>query len=445
MMAAQLGPDVAGPLVASLDGLPAVGVRMNPSKHPLSSGWPQGEPVEWCRDGFRIPDRPVFALDPAWHAGAYYVQEPASMMEQWIVERISGPEPVRVADLCAAPGGKTTAALAALPAGSMMLANEFVPSRAAVLAENLQKWGSPDVIVTQGDTAALTSLGPVFDLVIADAPCSGEGMMRKEEEARSQWSEGLVSKCALLQREIAANGAALLRDGGFMVYSTCTFNRTENEENVEWICHELGFEPALPALPDAWPLVRSELGLRFYPYLTGSEGLFISVLKKRGVVAPLTSKKKNRRGVRAPFRLAKSADAPWVDMDADHVIMEYNGSLWALKESAVSVIGTLARSTRILCAGTEVAIPGKRGYDPAHAVAMSPLLRRGYFPELELDRKLALRYLARRTDGMLIPPGFPAGPVLASFDGLPLGWLRNVGSRLNNLYPKNWKLRLSIE
>ena len=236
---------------ALAEGSPEVSVRVNRHK---PSAVDSAEIVPWCEDGRYLSERPVFALDPCWHQGRYYVQEAGSMFVGHVVRSLSREwtGPVAALDACAAPGGKTTAVIDALPEGSLVVANEYVPSRAAVLKENIVKWGCPSVIVTRGDTASLARLGEMFDLVVADVPCSGEGMMRKDEDAVAQWSEGLVRDCAALQWEIVCNLWETLRPGGVMVYSTCTFNLEEDERNVARIIGELGGESVEIPVGEGW-------------------------------------------------------------------------------------------------------------------------------------------------------------------------------------------------
>ena len=232
-----------------LDGLvdvgenivPSVAVRDNVGKR---FRYPGGDgDVPWCAAGHYLDNRPSFTLDPAFHQGMYYVQDASSMFIAHVLRHLAGEGPLRYLDACAAPGGKTTAAIDALPHGSLVVANEYVPARAAVLRENVIKWGSPDVIVTRGDTAALVKAMPEsFDIIAADVPCSGEGMMRKDADAVAQWSHRLVEECADRQREIVGNLWRALKPGGFMVYSTCTFNRHENEEIIGMLVEEYGAE-----------------------------------------------------------------------------------------------------------------------------------------------------------------------------------------------------------
>jgi len=182
-----------------------------------------GVPVSWCANGLTLPQRPAFTFTPQFHAGLFYVQEPASMIHESIVKQIvDNDKPVKLLDLCAAPGGKTTAAINALPDGSLVVANEYDAKRSSILKENLEKWGYPDTIVVNSDVAKLCKACGNFDIVIADVPCSGEGMMRKEEMARKQWSRGLIEQCRLLQREILSHADSAVTPGGYLIYSTCT-------------------------------------------------------------------------------------------------------------------------------------------------------------------------------------------------------------------------------
>ena len=239
MLAGYGCPEVTDKLVEALaTSDPSLAVRANTAKGMEIKA--QGDSVPWL-DGKAVylDRRPNFALDPAWHQGLYYVQDASSMILTHIVKKIAaeifGDAPLRYLDACAAPGGKSIAAAEALPAGSCLLSNEYDPRRAAVLAENMAKYGMPGSAVSQGDTSRLAALGEIFDIVAVDAPCSGEGMMRKEPEAIAQWTPQLIDSCATLQRDILANAWRALRGGGVLFYSTCTFNRREDEENLAYI------------------------------------------------------------------------------------------------------------------------------------------------------------------------------------------------------------------
>lgn len=428
----RLGEKEGAALLAALDGEPVTSVRLNPAKR--ATLMPDAKRVEWAPEGFILPQRPVFTLDPQWHQGRFYVQETASMFVGRVAAMAAeelGQEALKVLDLCAAPGGKTTAVADVLPQGSLMIANEYVPKRADILQENLMKWGTPNTIVTRGETKTLCqSAEGWMDMVIADVPCSGEGMMRKEEEARRQWTPGLVESCATLQREIVANGATALRQGGMMIYSTCTFNAEENERNVEWICANLGFE-----VVDISAITPSQArshgaGIHFYPHLSGSEGLYVCLLRKTGA----------ERRFRLPKVKSKEVNLPEWFAGPEQALTERNGVIYALSREYLPIAEAVKRQT--MSAGTPVATPGKRSWEPTHELAMSRLLRREAFATVEFDREEALKYLSLQTGSL--PPTFAKGHLLVMYHNEPLGWIKNLGNRYNNLYPRHLRIRMNI-
>ncbi|MDE5661108.1 MAG: RsmB/NOP family class I SAM-dependent RNA methyltransferase, partial [Muribaculaceae bacterium] len=221
-MLRSLGDGYAMPLIEALATPPSVSIRANTLKDRTV---PDGAAlVPWCDNGFYLPSRPLFAADPAWHQGLYYVQDASSMVYSHVVAMISRMlEPqaghgLRYLDACAAPGGKSTAALEVLPADALVVANEYDRHRANILAENIAKSGAPNAVVTRGDAARFGRMHDAFDIVAVDAPCSGEGMMRKEPEAVRQWSEALVADCAATQRRLLESLWEALRPGGVLIY-----------------------------------------------------------------------------------------------------------------------------------------------------------------------------------------------------------------------------------
>ena len=302
-------------------GNPSVAIRLNRAKA-TGLGVDGADRVPWCHEGFYLDRRGAFTFDPAFHQGLYYVQDPSSMIISEAVRRLTADtqEPVAYLDACAAPGGKTTAAIDALPAGSLVVANEFVPARAAVLRDNIVKWGYPAAVVTQGDTSRFRKLSGMFDIVAADVPCSGEGMMRKDDEAVAQWSPALVNRCAELQREIVANLWPALAPGGYFIYSTCTFNRSEDEENLQWMIDELGAEPVDLGLPGEW-MIAGGIGTdlpcyRFLPHRLRGEGLFMGVMRKPGERQDAKAKDKRAPKPAKADRTA-AAVAEWISPGAD--------------------------------------------------------------------------------------------------------------------------------
>lgn len=364
MLRQLLGEGEAEQLIETLEGEPVVSVRLNRRKP--GAEFPGSEKVPWCDTGYYLQERPEFIFDPLLHAGAYYVQDASSMIYETVTERLVNKFPgrpkLRVLDLCAAPGGKTTAMINALPEGSEVVANEYSSKRVLALKENIERWGYPNVRVTNKDSAFYGGERENYDIVAVDAPCSGEGMMRKEEMARKQWSRELISQCSTLQKEILENAEKALKPGGYLIYSTCTFNREENELNAEYIKEKLGLKPVDPGFPESWGIqdgIGTSLPVkRFMPHKTKGEGLFLAVFKKTGEWEPTKVK------------------APEVKEDTN--------------------------------------------------------------PKVEVDKDSAIRYL--RGESIILEENSPRGIVTICYKGFPLGEAKNIGSRANNLYPKNKRI-----
>lgn len=427
-----------------VSGSPDVSVRVNRAKGRTS--FPTAEPVAWCPEGMYLSERPSFTLDPRLHQGRYYVQEASSMFHTHVVRTLfpDGSAPVRMLDACAAPGGKTTALLSVLPAGSVAVANEYVPARAAVLRENIVKWGHPGVIVTRGDTAALGSMNETFDLIVADVPCSGEGMMRKDPVAAAQWSPGLVEECGRLQSEITDNLIPALKPGGVLIYSTCTFNRTENEMAVQRLIDTHGLESVALPVPARWgitPGIGTDAACyRFIPGRTRGEGLFVAVLRKPGCLVPTDSSRSRRER-----RSRKALPVPpqveeWLDPAAGaFTITAAPERITAFPAAHTDLLARVAEKTDVIHEGVPMATVKGRDLIPAHALALSRAYRRGAFPEASLDLERALAYL--RGEAVSLPEGTPRGFVAVTFDGYPLGWVKNLGNRCNNLYPAPYRIK----
>ena len=443
-MRSLLGEQECQALCRALDEPATVAVRMNPAR-PIASPLPEGEPVEWHPQSRRLTDRPQFTLMPEFHAGAFYVQDPSSMFISHAVAHAATllPGELTMLDACAAPGGKSTAAADALPEGSLLVANEYDARRAQILVENLTKWGLPNVIVTQGDTARLSAMRECFDLILVDAPCSGEGLMRKDETARSQWSQGLVRQCATLQQEILSNLWPTLRPGGILIYSTCTFNLAEDEMQVRFLMHEYGAESVEIPCPTEWGIGASRLpdlhALRFMPHLTRGEGLFLSMLRKPGNgqrITPRPSKKrKGGSGKASPSGRRELLRTP----SAYEPVPIGEGEWSAIPKAYLPLYQQLASQTKVLQAGIPLVTEKGRDLIPHQALALSRELNPEHFPSCSLSREQALDYLRRQP--LTLSPDAPRGYLLATYAGLPLGFLKNLGNRANNLYPAPWRIR----
>lgn len=434
-------------LLASLQTPPSVSIRLNPGKPALDPPFAECEAVGWCADGRYLSDRPVFAAMPEWHAGAFYVQDASSMIHCHIgrhIAEIAGKSRLRVLDLCAAPGGKTTALAAALPSGSLIVANECVPRRARILTENTIKWGGGNILAASASSTAWSKAAEAFDIVAVDAPCSGEGMMRKEDVARSQWSPALVAQCASLQQEILRDAMCTLRPGGFLIYSTCTFNRRENELNAEWLAQEFGLEPVAIHLPDSCSAskgIATDIPcLRFMPHLTRGEGLFVTVMRKPGEFTQPRTPKSGKPGKGRPHAAQTEAEA-WLDPARGLEATTEGNRIYARQKEHASFIATLQRIVPALPPGFALAEMKGKSVIPAHAAIMSGCLRADAFPKVQLSQSEACSYLRR--EPVALPADTPSGYVIASYNGVELGLLKNLGNRANNLYPNEWRMLLN--
>jgi 16S rRNA C967 or C1407 C5-methylase (RsmB/RsmF family)/NOL1/NOP2/fmu family ribosome biogenesis protein len=425
---------------AALLGEAVVSVRMNRDK---SREEPSAERISWCETGYYLPGRIAFTFDPLFHAGAYYVQEASSMfLEQAVKAYVR--EPVRCIDLCAAPGGKSTHLCSLLPEGSLLVCNEVIRSRANVLAENLVKWGNPNVMVTRNDPEDVGRLTHFFDLALVDAPCSGEGMFRKDPAATAEWSLSNVTLCAARQRRILSCVWTALKPGGILIYSTCTYNTEENEDNLAFMIESLGAEPLSIPLESAWQVTSALKGnypaYRFFPHKTKGEGFFMAVVRKAGGrVGDMAEK-----GFRNERRKTQKNCLPFLG-EARGWLLHPDDFHIERRESMIEAFPVRqADAYRHLVGCLHIVSPGLRlgelkGNDliPAHALAMSCELNRDAFATIAISREEAIRYLKKES---LSLPG-EKGYALVSFDNLPLGFAKRLGNRANNLYPSEWRIR----
>jgi len=390
--------------------------------------------VPWCPDGFYLSERPSFTFDPLFHAGCYYVQEASSMFLSHVLREYVK-EPVVALDMCAAPGGKSTLALSELPEGSLLIANEVVRQRANILAENIIKWGNPNCIVTNNYAEDFEAFSNMFDLIICDAPCSGEGMFRKDPTSIEEWSLANVDTCWRRQRDIVQNIWHTLKEGGIFIYSTCTYNPLEDEENVAWIAKTLGAEVlSCQPLPE-WGL--TEKSTHFYPHRIKGEGFFISVLRKTSEVERRRRGKEEKKGKQNTV-IPKELKG-WLSEGEHFTIMETNETFLAFPTAHLNIYQQAKRSLKVIHAGIELAISKGKNLQPSQSLAMSNNLSKESFPTVEVDEQQAIAYL--RTEALQLPADTPKGYVLIIYQGHPLGFAKNIGNRANNLYPAEWRIR----
>ena len=448
-LAQVVGEGNLSAVLDALSGEPSVSVRINPAK----AGSPTeifgnlvSGPVEWNRHAAFLSERPAFTLDPLIHAGAYYVQDSSAMFPgkafRDVLDKVleSGIISPKVLDLCAAPGGKTTDISASLrescKGGYLLISNEIMKQRAAVLADNAAVWGDPSVVVTSVDPKAFGTLPGFFDIIVADVPCSGEGMFRKDDEAVSQWSEENVALCQARQRRIVADVWPSLAEGGFLVYSTCTFNNLENDDNVKWICSEFGAE--IIGI-DGCGLLRTECGVSLVPGFVRGEGQYCAVLRKTSPSAGTAacSGRQQDRWQKLPEAHA-SIIRPLLDEEMALIVKD--GRIVAVPEYVRCLLSML-EPLRPLARGLAVGMFKGKDFIPDADLALSLSLRRGAFNEFEVNRETALSFLHR--DPVRLPDA-ERGMLLLVYRGLPIGFVKNLGNRCNSLHPLHRRIRMDI-
>ncbi|MCS6973383.1 MAG: rRNA methyltransferase [Cyclobacteriaceae bacterium] len=404
--------------------------------HPLKKSMLHGDPVPWCSTGRYLHERPVFTLDPAFHGGAYYVQEASSMfVEQFLLQLNIHRKPLRILDAAAAPGGKSTHLLSLIHQESLLVANEVIRSRVPVLRENLTKWGYPNVIITNNDAADFGNVPGFFDVIVLDAPCSGEGLFRKDPDSISQWSTENVLLCSKRQQRILNDLWPALKEGGLLIYSTCTYNALENEENIIRLLTEKKAVPVSIDVPAQWN-VRSGNGpgYRFYPHRVKGEGFYVCAIQKTSAeAAPYYRAKPSALSISPHPVVRKFIRTPF-----DVIWFEQHGSLSFAPASLAQDIALLRERLRTGKAGTEVAQIKQHKPIPAHDLAMSVHLNTDAFPVIQLNVDDALAYLRKQhINATANNKGFH----LFTYNDLPLGWANVLPGRINNLYPSAWRIR----
>lgn len=420
-------------LCRALDSEAEVSVRLNPAKA-HSSEW--NDKVEWCKEGRYLSERPQFTLDPVHAAGGYYVQEASSMAVGGIVEKIladydlDSSEQLLAVDLCAAPGGKSTHISSAINSKGVVVANEVIRTRAGILAQNVVRWGEGNTVVTSADSSVLaTALTGKVDILVIDAPCSGEGMFRKDHSARSEWSMDNVELCAARQRRIIGEGQSMLKTGGYLIYSTCTFNTKENDDNVKWMIESGEFELVSELTSELGN--GGEFGSHFYPSETRGEGLFVAALRFIGYNSPKKQKKDNKKdNKKNSKKLSKFSTQELTEV-------EFGGKLYGYPATMGEVVEALQLSkVHILMAGIEFGELIRGELKPSHNYALYSYAS-DIFTEVEVPLETALEYLRK---GTLNPADFTEGLQKVTYKNLPLGFAKRIGNRVNNMYPTAWRI-----
>lgn len=437
-LASLLSPEELSAFVQSHEtGGQVTSIRTNPSK--MDGTRLAYEPVPWCDTGYYLPQRPSFTLDPAFHAGAYYVQEASSMCIAHVIQHLGlDKKDLTALDLCAAPGGKSTLLNSYLSPKSLLVSNEIIKTRVGTLAGNLTKWGKANVVVSNNDPSAFSRLPAFFDLLVVDAPCSGSGLFRKDSDAVTEWSDAAVQLCSMRQRRILADSLPTLAEGGVLLYSTCSYSTEENEDICDWLINEYDLESIPVPIPPTWQIVQSQskkhhaTGFRFYPHKVLGEGFFIAAFRKTSPEKPISARK--GKAIKPQFDRAQLSE--WIDQTEKYHIFTLGEELIFILAEHEQQLQLLQQQLYLKKAGTRIGKPMKKELIPNHELALSIALHPSV-PRLELELESALDYLRKKE--------IKAGPahlgwLAASFQGLPLGWAKALGNRMNNYYPKDWRI-----
>lgn len=431
----QQFPDENEAFLAAIDSEAYTSIRLNCHKKSTFSSL---QPVPWSERGFYLPKRPVFTIDPSFHAGAYYVQEASSMFLDTVLNHIKKDIALdKVLDLCAAPGGKSTLILDHLESHQFLIANEIVDNRNAILRENLTKWGLPNFAVTQNEAKHFGQMTDYFDAIFVDAPCSGEGLFRKDEKARTEWSMENAQKCSIRQMDILENIWEGLKPNGYLIYSTCTYNPDENEALLSRF-REKGFEfeSIEIALNPDWNITKIEQnnikGYAFLPHKTKGEGFFCSVLKK---------KSSDESKTWMPARIIEKNE--WLsDYISSYFIKVYTTfsfqeSLNLVCKNLLAELGNLRKYLYFKQFGIPMGSEMKGKFIPDHGLALCSLLDLEKIETFEVSQYQALQYLSKEVfDTAALPKDY----ILLTYKSVPMGWIKNMEGRHNNLYPKNWRI-----
>jgi 16S rRNA C967 or C1407 C5-methylase (RsmB/RsmF family)/NOL1/NOP2/fmu family ribosome biogenesis protein len=430
-------PEDADEFLSALQHPPANSLRMHSTK--LTEP-PSNLPIPWCEMGYYLPERPAYSLDPLFHAGAYYVQESSSMILGHIFKTLrKETSPWHVLDLCAAPGGKSTHLLDCMLPEDVLVANEIIPMRNAILQENIAKWGHPNVLISRSDPAHFSKINHQFDFIWVDAPCSGEGMFRKDPDTIKEWSLENLQTCSYRQNRILHDIWPSLKPGGFLVYSTCTFNPEENEILLQNFVNEMGAQTLAIPVPDEWGILATTKDtvhyLQFLPHKTHGEGFFVTVIQKPGEWMPnppMTASKPINKEVLPHLSILKSTYGPY------HWLV-YENELMAQTLRSQWLFESLQKHLFFTRYALNVGKIIRQELLPSQELAWSIAFQKAAYPICELSKEEALEYLRKSSTLHFKSEN---GWVLVQYKGVPLGWVKQLGNRINNYYPAPYRLRM---
>lgn len=430
-------------------GEQVVSVRLNPAKVSDPSQIPflqniLAEKIPWNSNGYYLKERPLFTIDPHFHAGAYYVQEASSMfLEQAILQSCDTKEDLRVLDLCAAPGGKSTLIQSILNKNSLLVSNEVIKTRAGILAENMTKWGAANTVVTNNDPKDFKRLPEFFDCIVVDAPCSGSGMFRKDPDAISEWSLNNVELCSQRQQRILADVFDSLKTGGVLIYSTCSYSKEEDENIADWLQDNYGVSNIRLQLQEEWGIVETVsdkhkcYGYRFYPGKVKGEGFFIVAFKKEsGTFSASKEKKTNIKNLSAGKTEEKIA-AAYLDPSLTFNFLKWQDDILAIPAAVFDAVVQLQQNMYIKKAGINIGNIIRDELIPSHELVVSTVVLKEMLASVEVTEVQALDYLRRKDINIDTPL---RGWAVIHYHGIALGLVKILPNRLNNYYPKDWRI-----
>ncbi len=405
-----------------------------------------GEKIPWSNSGYYLRERPLFTIDPLFHSGCYYVQEASSMfLEQVFTQLFLKEEKITVLDLCAAPGGKSTHIASLLNDESVLVSNEVIGSRAGILKENIIKQGRGNVIVTNSDAKYFGELNEVFDCIVIDAPCSGEGLFRKDKEAVNEWSTDQAHFCSIRQQRILEDVIPCLKKNGLLIYSTCTFNPEENELQLKWLKEKYGFSGVQLKTENSWNIDEwNEDGLygyRFMPHKIKGEGFFLAVLRKEESDSAIGNSS-NKKFVSWMPEICEEKEIStlenWIKKNESENIYKWKEKYFLLNNEQLKIMNELSDRVKTIYAGVELASKKHDEFIPSPALALFEGINISSFNNLNLSREQALSFL--RKDSLQIS-SVEKGWMLAVFENHPLGWVKALSNRMNNYFPMEWRIK----
>lgn len=421
-------------------------IRVNPfKKHYLKT---DGQ-VPWCPNGYYLESRPSFTFDPFFHAGCYYVQEASSMFIDHVVKFIRpiADQPIQVLDLCAAPGGKSTLINSAITDDDLLVANEIIKTRVPVLCDNLNRWGRPNTVVSNNDPKDFSRLTGFFDIILVDAPCSGSGMFRKTPAAMDEWSVANVNLCHERQERILADIYPALKEGGYLVYSTCSYSHQENEDILDWLCKSFNLEPIRIPIHKDWGIVETESdqnkawGYRFYPGKVNGEGLFVACLKKNNQT-PALNHFKNKANQKLPAHELDLIRA-CLKTPEEYYLSKINDDWLAIHNGHKESVDILQKHLYLKKSGVRIGKLMGKDLVPDHELALGLVINKNRFLLTELNKQQAIQYLQRENISGLDTSD--KGWSLMTFEGHALGWAKLLQNRINNYYPKEIRILTSSQ